>query len=229
MDRMSHGVELLDGSLNDPGTLIANLSDMARLNRMTGGRELSVNAMSALGGWTSILDVGTGAADFPMTLIARAYRDGRAISLTASDSRPEVIDAVRSIWHRFPALRMLTLAVADARQLPWPDGSFDVVHTSMVIHHLDPDDAIAALAEMRRVSRRGVVVNDLLRGRAAWIGAWVLIHALRMSRYTRHDGPLSVRRAYTLPELNELLREAGMEPVHTFVGFAGHRVAIAAR
>ena len=36
--------------------------------------------------------------------------------------------------------------------------------------------------------------------------------ALSRGRYTRHDGVLSARRAYTLPELDELASAAGLAP-----------------
>ena len=50
---------------------------------------------------------------------------------------------------------------------PLADREVDVTHASLLIHHLDPDDAVVALGEMRRVSRLGVVINDLRRGVAA--------------------------------------------------------------
>ena len=99
----------------------------------------------------------------------------------------------------------------------------------MVVHHLNGEDAIAFLRELRRVSRLGIVINDLARGPHFWIGAWILTHTIAASRYTRHDGPLSVRRAWTREEMVDLLRRAGLAPIATFVAFAGHRYAIAAR
>ena len=45
---------------------------------------------------------------------------------------------------------------ADALELPYPDGHFDVVHAHQVLQHLP--DPVAALREMRRVCRRGGVV-----------------------------------------------------------------------
>lgn len=48
-------------------------------------------------------------------------------------------------------------AAADATHLPFPDGSFDLVYSTEVIEHvLDPE---LMLAEMRRVSRRTVLVT----------------------------------------------------------------------
>jgi hypothetical protein len=53
-------------------------------------------------------------------------------------------------------------------------------------------------------------------------------HLLTGNRYTRRDAPLSVRRAYTPREMEELLARAGLRPVGQFGGFIGHRYAIAA-
>jgi hypothetical protein len=51
---------------------------------------------------------------------------------------------------------------------------------------------------------------------------------LTANRYTRHDAPLSVRRAYRVAEMTHLLRAAGMTPVRTIRGAFGGRYAIAA-
>lgn len=229
MKRLTGVAELLDGPLDDPAALVANLRDLARLNRLSGGAGLSRRAIAALGGPTTILDVGTGGADIPVALIAAARADGRALSVTAVDSRPEVLAAARIARPAIQRIARLEMSVADGRFLPWPDGTFDVAHASLVVHHLEPDEAVAFLRELRRVARLGVVVNDLVRGRLAWVGTWLAVRAVARSRYTRHDGPLSVRRAYSRAELDELLAATGLERVASFAGLAGHRVAVAAR
>jgi hypothetical protein len=97
-----------------------------------------------------------------------------------------------------------------------------------VIHHLDDENAVRFLAELGRVSRRGIVVNDLHRGQLAWLGAWLVGRFLTRNPFTRHDAPLSVRRAYTLVEMEELLARAGLEPVARRHGFLRHRYAVVA-
>jgi hypothetical protein len=82
---------------------------------------------------------------------------------------------------------------------------------------------------MARVARLGVVLNDLVRGRRSWLGAWLLTRAMTRNRFTRHDAPLSVRRAYTIDEMTALLAAAGLRVEWRFDGLAGHRVALAAR
>jgi ubiquinone/menaquinone biosynthesis C-methylase UbiE len=229
MDRLTGVTELLDGRLDDPAALEGNLRDLARINRLTGGTRLSARAIDALGDVTTIIDVGTGGADIPMTLLARAHGATRPLAITAVDSRIEVLAAAHRARPAIDRAPGLELAVGDGRGLPYPDRSFDVAHASLVLHHLEPDEVVAFLRELRRVARRGIVVNDLVRGRLAWLGAWLIVHAIATSPYTRHDGPLSVRRAYSRTELRAMLAVAGLTPVAEFAGVAGHRVSIAAR
>jgi ubiquinone/menaquinone biosynthesis C-methylase UbiE len=233
MDRLAHAEELLDGPLDDARTLAGNLRDLRRVNRWLGGTRLTSRALEALvgpaadaGAAISLLDVGTGAADIPVALIDAWRRRGRRLEVTAVDERPEVIAAARK--RLVDATPRLRLAVADGRSLPYPDEAFDVAHASLVLHHLEPADAVLMLREMSRVSSRGIIVNDLGRTRLSLAGAWLLSHLATVNRYSRHDAPLSVRRAYTLSEAHALIAAAGLRTTAEFVAPFRHRWAIAA-
>jgi ubiquinone/menaquinone biosynthesis C-methylase UbiE len=235
MRRLAHARELLDGDLKDSDNLDGNLRDLRRINRRFGGARLSVRAVSALvtGDGRAerdslrVLDVGAGACDIPMA-IADAPGPWRSAHVTAVDSRPEILASALRVQPGLAARRDVQLRVADGRALPFPDGAFDVAHASMVVHHLDPAEARRFLRELARVATRGIVVNDLERGVVHWLGAWLVLHALTRNPFTLHDGPLSVRRAYTRAEMRGLLEAAGLRPITELRGFAGHRWAIAA-
>ncbi|MEO5884381.1 MAG: methyltransferase domain-containing protein [Candidatus Limnocylindrales bacterium] len=232
MQRAADTPELLDGPLDDPTVLRGNLRDLERVNRRLGGVRLSARAISALAGAraeVTILDVGTGGADIPMALLERAQRRGQRWHVTGIDSRPEILAAALTMQPGMAAMPGLRLDQGDGRSLPYPDASFDIVHTSLVVHHLAPDEVVQLLVEMRRVARLGVVVNDLVRTRLGWLGAWLLVHVATRNRFTRHDAPLSVRRAYTTAELTALADAAALRIDLRAFGFAGHRWAFAAR
>ena len=232
MDRRASALEHLDGPLDDIETLAGNLRDLRRLNRLSGGVALSrwgVNRLvDSTAGVTTVLDVGTGAGDIPVALLADARWRGRRAEVTAVDSRPEVLAAARRarpVLDRVPGLK---LALVDGNRLPYPNETFDVGHASLVIHHLDEAPAIRFLEELGRVSRRGVVVNDLDRTELALAGAWLAGRLLTRNRFTRHDAPLSVRRAWRPHEMRALLRAAGLEPIAQRAAPLGHRYAIVA-
>jgi ubiquinone/menaquinone biosynthesis C-methylase UbiE len=232
MERLARTSELMDGPLDDRVALATNLRDLRRVNRMLGGTDLSRRALAVLAGTDrrplTILDVGTGAADIPAALIADAAQQGVSLRVTALDSRPEMLQTAVATRPGLATIASLRLRVGDGRRLADADREYDIAHSSMVIHHLEPDEAVTFLREMGRVAGRGVIVNDLIRSRLNWVGAWLISHLLTASRYTRHDAPLSVRRAYTLVELEALVERAGLRPVATIRGRFGHRYAIAA-
>jgi len=231
MDRVTDGVELLDGSLDDLASLASNLRDFRRINHWLGGASLSEPAIDAVAAHRhelALLDVGTGGADIPVELLERAARRGRKWSVVAIDSRPEVLATAVRVRPGVATTPGLELHVGDGRSLPYPDRSFDVAHASLVLHHLTPDEAVGLLREMARVARLGVVVNDLERGRLGWIGAWLMGHLLTGSAFTRHDAPLSVARSYRAGEMVGLMRTADLMPVRIVRGAMGQRYAVAA-
>jgi ubiquinone/menaquinone biosynthesis C-methylase UbiE len=181
---------------------------MAMLNRLPGGVGDSVRAVSGvLNGRpdASVLDIGAGSGDFARSLLRE-----RRVELLVGDSRQEVLQVAR---RNLANTNRVSFLQADVRALPLPDDAVDVAHASLLLHHLDPADVVLALREMRRVARDGVVVNDLRRGWLAFVMTAAPVLALTRGRYTRHDGILSARRAYTLPELDDLAAQAGLKPV----------------
>jgi len=101
MQRLAGVREHLDGDLTDELVLEGNLRDLRRINRFSGGLELSRKAVDALALVSrlpldqpvSLLDVGTGGADIPVDLIADWRRRGRRLTVLGIDSRPEVLAA----------------------------------------------------------------------------------------------------------------------------------------
>ena len=200
--------ELLDGHLIDPAELGRNLGEMAFLNRLPGGVGSSVAAVRRLVAGAEgrpVLDVGTGAGDF-----AHRLRRATPVPIVLADISHDVLEVAR---RNVEGMDDVTLLLADVRELPLPDGSAAVAHSSLVLHHLDPPGVVAALREMARVAVAGIVVNDLRRSRLALAMTAAPILALARSPVTRHDGILSARRAYTLDELDDLAAQAGLRPV----------------
>jgi SAM-dependent methyltransferase len=86
--------------------------------------------------------------------------------------------------------------VSSAEQLPFADGSFDVVVSRIAPHHFA--DVRAAVAEMERVSRRLVVVED------------TLFSSDRHEQAERLRDPSHVRN-YTEEEWRSFFEDAGLE------------------
>lgn len=108
---------------------------------------LSEVADERLGGGQGarLLDVGCG--------VGRLHRHlkGRFAAVEACDVSAESLSraAAENPWVGYRA--------NEGARLPYPDGAFDLVTTSCVIHHVPPADWLAFAREMRRVTRPGGV------------------------------------------------------------------------
>lgn len=200
-------LEWLDDPASIPSDLPGNLQDIRRLNRWLGETAIVLRYLERLlpAPSASLLDVATGSGDIPLQALAWAATSGVQLAATGLDSSREVLAEARA--HCAGAV---TFVVGDACRLPFEANTFDVVTSSLALHHFDPDDAIRALAEMWRVARVAVLVVDLVRSYPAYAGTWLATRLVARNRITRHDGPLSVLRAYTPLESLELARAAGL-------------------
>jgi ubiquinone/menaquinone biosynthesis C-methylase UbiE len=133
-------------------------------------------------------------------------REHRPLDVTGLDISPQILEEA----HRFVGDNPITLVLGDARALPWPDASFDVVTCLGVLHHFDEQEACRVLHEMWRVCKVGVVVVDLERSYPAYLLAQLGMHIVAHHPITRYDGLLSIMRSYTAPELRALAQAAGL-------------------
>jgi ubiquinone/menaquinone biosynthesis C-methylase UbiE len=106
--------------------------------------------------------------------------------------------------------RGITLMRADALELPFAASSIDVVISSLFLHHFSSDDVINLLRSAYQCARRGIVMTDLVRGWLPLMAFKLITPVFARNYLTRHDGALSIRRAYTPSELYALACEAGL-------------------
>lgn len=209
----SDAAELLDLPTHDPAELDANLYDIRIVNRLAGGSAVVLKHLPRLVAQLprdrpiEILDLATGSGDIPREVAAWAAREGRPLRLTVTDLSPQILDVASGVLANVPDTMF---AVCDARATPFPGRAFDVVLCSLTLHHFAPDDAGRVLREMDRLSRAGFILNDIRRSAAGYFAAWGASRLATRNRLTRHDMPLSVRRAYTPGELRALLHRAGV-------------------
>lgn len=216
LPREEAATELLDHPGDSSAELAGNLADLARLNRYFGTTCTIQAQLERLLARLDpraplrVLDLGTGGADIPVALVRWARRRGRRLRVLAVDRDGAILAHAR---RRVAAYPEITLLQADALALPLKDGSVAVAFSTLTLHHLSPEEAGRFLRAMEKVAGLGFLVLDLARSRLAYAGVWLVTRLLSRNRMTRHDGPLSVRRAYTGPELAALAARARVGPL----------------
>jgi ubiquinone/menaquinone biosynthesis C-methylase UbiE len=206
MKRLAQPELIDDEGAGSPTEWNENFRDLAFINTWLGGVRATLAEIDRIAVTPrTILDVGTGGADMPVAIVDHLRARGVASRCVALDRSPRALIAAAE---RVRGRSDIELVRGDACALPYPDGSFDLVTCNLALHHFDPPDAVRALAEMGRVGR-DVIVNDLRRSAAGWLLARAVLPLISRNRFTLHDGPLSVRRAYAPDEARSLARESG--------------------
>jgi len=213
--REASRIELMDRLDASPAELAGSLADIARLNRLGATQTILRHvapflARQPAGEPLRILDVGTGAADIPLALARWARHHGHRVRVVALEVHPTVLRYAAQAVDGTPEVR---LVAGDALEAPIRPGSVDVALCSLVLHHLPEEAVVALLRRLAELVRLGFVVSDFRRGRLAWAAVWLVTHAVSRNRMTRHDGPLSVRRAYTPAELARLAARADLPDI----------------
>ena len=212
--------EWLDADTMDPRDLQRNLRDIRHINAVLGWTAFTTRAV--LGSlraqpqrvW-SLLDVASGSADIPIAIARAALRAGVNLRVTATDRNPQIVAVART---QSAGIAQMTVEAQDALALPYPDGSFDIALCTLALHHFAPDVAVLLLRSMARVGQR-VMVYDVVRSPLAYAGVVAMTRLGRMHAMTCHDGPASVRRAYSAAEVRALAAEAGLLHAQVCVGF----------
>jgi ubiquinone/menaquinone biosynthesis C-methylase UbiE len=215
--------ELIDDELQPFADLRASMADVRRANRFLGGTAVVARHARA---WlrqerqqaadrrpVTFLDVATGSGELAKLIltIARTERvDARLIGL---DYSAGILRIAREEIGEEAGLRLVR---GTAFRLPLADNAVDYVTCSLAFHHFGFEGSIAALREMERVARRGWLVNDLRRARSAALLFRAVAAVFRMNRLTRHDGPASVLRAYSVDEYRSMPEAIGLREGEDF-------------
>jgi SAM-dependent methyltransferase len=107
--------------------------------------------------------------------------------------------------------RRAHIFVGDGRALPFETGAMDVVCSTFMMHHLPAGDVARVLAEIDRVAAVNWFVFDVRRTMAVFPGLWALLRVGAFEAPSRHDALASLRRSYTVAELEALLRAASVK------------------
>lgn len=212
--------EYLDLGMGTPQEVADNLAEMHATNRYLGGtRALLRHLLPRLqdqGREVSVLDIGTGNAGIPRDLLREALKLGLAVQVLGLDRSAQHLQCAVHSANGHPAV---PLVCADAGRPPFGLRSVDFVISSLFLHHFSPQEVTTLLCEAFELAECGLVMTDLVRGRLP-LAAFKLVQPVFARNYlTRHDGLLSIRRAYTPQELLGLAQAAGLRQARVYSHF----------
>lgn len=155
-----------------------------------------------------VLDIATGSGDIPIALWKKARHGKLDLEIQGIDISPNAIEAARARAQAQGAAVEFVVRDALRDELP---ADFDVITTSLFLHHLADEQIVALLGKMQQAANRMVLVNDLVRSPANLLMVRLASHLVTRSDVVHVDGPLSVRAAFKIGEIRELAEQAGLD------------------
>ena len=153
-----------------------------------------------------VLDVGTGTALIPIELCNRSVN----CRIMATDLAASMLNLAVYNVSAAGLTEQITLAQADAKQMSFADGMFDLVISNSIMHHI-PDPS-ACIAEIVRVLRtKGIVfVRDLARpDNLDQLNHLVETYAGNESEYSKKLFADSLHASLTVDEMRHLVQRFG--------------------
>jgi SAM-dependent methyltransferase len=209
LSRRSTQAEWMETQAVTPADFARCLGDLATVNRLTLAYRPTLRWLARRlrrGEAFSLLDVGSGEGDMLRRIARLAARRGCPATLSGVDLDPSSALAARA---KTPETMRISYHTGDVFGFV-PGPAPDFIVSSLFTHHLTDAQVVAFLAWMQAHARRGWFVNDLHRHAVAYHGFRALAAVSGWHRFVRHDGPLSIARAFRPAEWRALLEQAGV-------------------
>jgi ubiquinone/menaquinone biosynthesis C-methylase UbiE len=171
----------------------------------------------------TVLDAGTGTARIPI-IISQLRPQWQIIAIDMADSMLEI--GQKNILDANCQDR-IKLEKIDAKNLPYTSQQFDLVISNSLIHHLS--DPLLFLQEIKRVLKPdgGILLRDLFRPDSPEI-IEAMVTAIDPNFSPRQAQLFkdSLHAAFTLAEIEDLIKQAGLENVQIYQSSERHWTAI---
>ncbi len=217
--------ELLDmgeGTLKD---VRENFADLWRINRYLGGlRAVTQHLYPRLQQHQEpvmLVDIGSGSADSAAAIKRWTVQHGidlKLLGLDLSARHLSIAQVQRS---------SLQFVQADALHPPFSNQKVDYFISCLFLHHFSPEQVVKLLARTFELSRHGIIMSDIVRGYLPQIAFKLGQPIFARNFLTRHDGIVSIRRAYTPTELQQLAKAAGLSNVRVYEHFPWRMTLVA--
>ncbi|MBC8768837.1 methyltransferase domain-containing protein [Arenibacter sp. BSSL-BM3] len=195
--------ELMDDPNLDSLLLQEVYADINMVNKVLKGFYLSLRAINSIiednhqNSYT-ILDMGCG--DGAMLREVASYFKGRSfdLNLIGIDLNSRSIQLAKENSKEYPNIRFLE---QDILALEPNKLQCDILLCTLTMHHFDSEKIPIFLNQFVKLSRLGVVINDLHRSKVSYYLYKLFSLIFMKTKIAKHDGLVSIKSAFTKMDL----------------------------
>jgi 2-polyprenyl-3-methyl-5-hydroxy-6-metoxy-1,4-benzoquinol methylase len=207
--------------LNCQGWVVEQtLRELDFINRWLGGNAVTLNglekclALSQKDQVISIADLGCGSGEMLRLIATRANKQKRKLLLNGFDANSTITHYAKehttssSTMNNDVKINFESLNIFSSE---FKTRGFDIILCTLFLHHFTEEELIETFRSLKQQAQLGIVVNDIHRHPLAYYSIKWLTRLFSKSAMVKFDAPLSVLRAFTRTELEQILLKAGIQ------------------
>jgi SAM-dependent methyltransferase len=205
--------EVMDNFDLEGQELSRALKQLGLINILLGGNQVVINGLNKMlrdipkptgQNPLEMVDLGCGGGDTLRTVARWARRKKIPVRLIGVDANEFTVSFAREHSKDFPEI---TYIQADCFSPEFLRNSFDFTLCSLFLHHFSDRELNDRLKDIKKISRKGILINDLHRHWLAFYLFRIFTFLMRSPKMAVHDGCVSIMRGFTREEwINKLLK-----------------------
>lgn len=206
--------ELMDDFSIGGDLLRDTLDKLENINRWLGGNKVTVNGLKSIlknhpeEQEITIIDIGCGHGDILRDVAKFGRKHQYQFKLIGIDANPTAINYANELSLEYPEI---TFEKQNIFSDEFRNRKFDVVLTTLFLHHFKEDELTLFLKNTIQQASIGVVVNDLHRHKIAYY-LFLLLSVFISNKMIIEDGLTSVLRGFKRKDLTRMSELIHVKP-----------------
>ena len=210
----SDATEIMDDFSISGKILRSTLDTLANINKWLGGNKITLNGLKKViknhpkNVPITIIDLGCGGGDILRKVSKYGKKEGYIFKLVGVDANKDAVDYARELSKDYPEISFVACDIfSDAFEAL----QYDVVLTTLFLHHFKEDQIISMLSSLKKKAKLGIVVNDLHRHPMAYY-LFKLVCVTIKNTMIIEDGLTSILRGFKRDELENFSKKLQVRP-----------------
>jgi 2-polyprenyl-3-methyl-5-hydroxy-6-metoxy-1,4-benzoquinol methylase len=206
--------EIMDDFSLQGNELTAALDQIARINQLLGGNNLTLNGVKKLlkkadtSKAITIADIGCGNGDMLRMLSNYGQKNNITFKLIGVDANAFTINYAKILSTTYPNIeyKCIDIFSEDFAAL-----QYDILLCTLTLHHFSNEQILNIITIFNKNAAIGVVINDLHRSKLAYRLFEIICSVFNLERMSREDGLVSILRGFKKNELEEFSKKLSLK------------------
>jgi 2-polyprenyl-3-methyl-5-hydroxy-6-metoxy-1,4-benzoquinol methylase len=206
--------EIMDDFLLQGNELITALDQIARINQLLGGNNLTLNGIKKIlkkndtSKPITIADIGCGNGDMLRMLSDYGQKNNINFRLVGVDANAFTVNYAKTLSKEYSNIEYLCV---DIFSEGFDNLTYDILLCTLTLHHFSNEQILNIITTFNKNAALGVVINDLHRSKLAYRLFEIICIVFNLKRMSREDGLISILRGFKKKELDEFSKKLNLK------------------